>query len=674
MTTRILKCITLVALTGALCWAQAGSAPADRSTAYYKYTLAHMYAQLAADGVDRSENVEQAIENYKSAIAADPRSALLAQELSDVYIQFGLTSRGRRDAEEVLRREPNNLAAHRLLARIYLREAGTAQANQLDVNMVRRSIQEYEKITELDPMDVDSWVLLGRLRYAIESNSDAESAFQKALALDPKNVDALTNLAAVYAARDENDKASEMFRRAAETNPSAETLRRLAGSYEELGQFDLAAETIRKALQFNPANAAELRQALAADLLNAGKLEEAVGVYEQVVTDDPDEVEPRLRIAEIYLQSGNLAKAREAMDKARALKPDAIEVRFAEARLLQAEGRPKDAIRAMRDILDATKRPTYTTQQGGARIELLAQLAGMHRMLEQTNEAVAAYREILQLNPERGAGVTAEIIDTYRGGKQFDDAQKEADAAVKKYPNDRVIRVARASLEADLGRVDNAAAEVRKLLDGSSTDYRIYLALVGVYEKGRKFDEAAKALDSAEKLAMDNDAKFEVWFMRGAMYEKMKDIARAEAEFRKALGVSPDNPNVLNYLGYMLADRNQRLPEALELIQKAVSREPANGAFLDSLGWVYYRMGRFSEAEEHIRKAVELSPGDPTMHDHFADVLIERSKTREAIAAWEESLKQWQASSPADRDTTEINKVRSKLEQARTRLAQESRQ
>jgi tetratricopeptide (TPR) repeat protein len=156
--------------------------------------------------------------------------------------------------------------------------------------------------------------------------------------------------------------------------------------------------------------------------------------------------------------------------------------------------------------------------------------------------------------------------------------------------------------------------------------------------------------------------------MRGALYEKMKNLPLAEAEFRKVLSVYPDHAAALNYLGYMLTDRNVRVNEALAMIEKALARDPNNGAYLDSLGWAYYRLGRYAEAEEQIRRAVELAPGDPTMHDHFADVLMQQKKVGEAVAAWEEALRQWQASAPADRDAAEIESVRTKLNNARQQL------
>jgi len=218
---------------------------------------------------------------------------------------------------------------------------------------------------------------------------------------------------------------------------------------------------------------------------------------------------------------------------------------------------------------------------------------------------------------------------------------------------------------------EQALAETRKMLDGKN-DRETYMNLAQIYEKARNFTEMAKMLDSAEKLSNDNDEKEAVFFLRGAMYERMKNLTAAEAEFRKVLAINPDNAGALNYLGYMLADRNVRLEEARDLIQKALDREPNSGAYLDSMGWVYFRLNKLKEAEDKLLQALQSMSRDATVHDHLADVYFREGKTREAIAQWQSSLKEWQTSAPGDMDHAEVAKVQKKLEDAKIRLARES--
>ncbi len=223
---------------------------------------------------------------------------------------------------------------------------------------------------------------------------------------------------------------------------------------------------------------------------------------------------------------------------------------------------------------------------------------------------------------------------------------------------------------ADMGKTDAAAAEVKKLIDGKN-DREMYYSLSQIYDKGKRHDEEAKAIDQMEKLSQTKEEKQAAWFARGAMYEKAKKVELAEAEFRKILAENPDRPDVMNYLGYMLADRGLRLNEALELISKAVAADPTNGAYLDSLGWVYYKLNRIPEAEENLRKAVDATPRDATVHDHLGDTLMKAGKVREAVAQWEISVKEWNSSSPADLEPAELAKVKTKLESAKVRLAKE---
>jgi tetratricopeptide (TPR) repeat protein len=649
----------------------APAAKVDRASAYYYYTLAHMYAEMASEYGNRGDYVNKAIENYKAAIKADPNTPMLSEELSEIYIVTNRLKEAESDADEALRKNPDDLNALRLLARIYFRQIGDRQRNTIDQAMLRKTVEELQKITRLDPKDVDSWLMLGQLQKAMQNSVDAQIAYKKALEIEPDNEDALTGLAMVDADLGDNAGAAALLQKLAEKNPSARSLRALAGAYEQMHEYSLAADALKRVLEMSPPDASDVKRELANYQTLAEQYPAALETYQDLVKEEPDDADSYLRMSEIYVRLKDYTKAREASAKAREIAPDDIRVRYSLVGILEAEGKTPEAIQLLKDILDSSAKRTYSQDDKRVRVGLLKQLARMYSSAAQTDPAVDALRQIATLDPDEATDISAIIVDTYEEGKDFGKAEQEADAAVKQWPNDRSVLVKRATLLAEMGKVDTAAADVKKLLDGGKGDRETYLSLAEIYGKGKRWDDMGKALDAAEKLSQDKEEREQVWFMRGAMFERMKKVDAAEKEFSKILEGSPMDALTLNYLGYMLADRNMRLQEALQYITKALDLQPNNGAFLDSLGWVYYKLGRLDEAEENMRKAVALTPRDPTVHDHFADVLMRESKVRDAIAQWQVSLKEWETSSPAELDPAEMAKVKSKLENAKVRLAKE---
>jgi tetratricopeptide (TPR) repeat protein len=159
--------------------------------------------------------------------------------------------------------------------------------------------------------------------------------------------------------------------------------------------------------------------------------------------------------------------------------------------------------------------------------------------------------------------------------------------------------------------------------------------------------------------------------MRGAGLERQKRFDQSEAAFRKVLELDPKNAGALNYLGYMLADRNVRLEEAYDLIKRAVDLEPENGAYLDSLGWVYYRQGKLDDARGLLERALDRMQ-DPTVHDHLGDVYLKLGKTKEAIAQWQASIHEFQKAALPEADPEEMASVNRKLDEAQAKLAAEN--
>jgi len=644
--------------------------PADKASAYYNYSLGHLYSELAAAYGNRGEYFNKAAESYRAALKADPSATFISEELSDLYIQSGRLREAVLDAEDALKQNPNDLNSRRLLARIYTHLIGDSQNNQIDPDMVKKAIEQYQKITETDPKDVDSWIMLGRLQKALQNSTEAMAAYKKALELDAGNEDAMTGLATVYADLGDNKAAADMLQKVADKDPNPRSLTSLASVYEQLKDYSLAAEMLRRALDQQPGNS-DLKKGLAEDLLLSDQLDDALKLYQESVAEDAKDEHSLLRISQIYRQKRDFVKAREAADKAKEVAPDDLEVQFNDVNLLEAEGKIPDAIKTLKGILEATSKKSYSASEKSSRSFLLQTLAELDRTIEQYSAAIDVFHQLAELDPDSGARVQAEIIETYREAKDYPKAEAESDTAAKKYPNDRYVISARASVLSDLGKTDQAVAETRKLLGGKN-DREIYLSLADIYEKSKNFTEMGKAIDAAEKLSVTSEEKQNAAFRRGAMYERMKNFPAAEAEFQKVLAINPDNDSALNYLGYMLADRNVRLDEARDMIVKALQREPNSGAYLDSLGWVYFRLNKLPEAEDKLREALQYMSRDPTVHDHLAEVYFREGKIREAIAQWQSSLREYQAGPPSDMDHTEVAKVQKKLEDAKVRLARET--
>jgi tetratricopeptide (TPR) repeat protein len=641
-----------------------------KASAYYHFSLGHLYEEMAASYGNRTDYVNKAIDNFRLAMKEDPSASFLVEDIAELYRVSGRIREAVEEAQGALKTNPDDLNARRVLAHIYAQQIGDAQANHIDEGMARRAVEQYKIIAEKDPKDVESLVMLGRLDRVLGDSVDAEAAFKKAMESDADNEDAAMGLAGVYADRGDMKASSALLEKLTQKDPTPRGLVTLASNYEGMKEYSLAADAYKKAINLDP-NRAELKAALAQDLALAERYDEALKTYQEMAEANPQDAQPYLGMAQAYQQQHKVDDARRMIEKGKQLDPDNIEIRYSEVRLLEQEGKRADAIAVLKGILDSTARRNYDPQQRVTRAKILEEMGELYRKNEQYDLALDTFRQMATLNPDSGALASAQIIDTYRASKDYAKADQESAAAATKYPNDRVLHEVRAELLSDEGKTEAAVAELRKLLDGKN-DRQVYLEMADAYQKAKNFTETGKVLDEAEKLSKDAESRSSVEFTRGAMYERQKKYDLAEKAFRKVLDSDPKNASALNYLGYMLADQNVRLDEAQDLIKRAVTLEPSNYAFLDSLGWVYYRLNRLDDAEQELTRSLQMSDKDPTIHDHLGDVYFKQGKLKEAIAQWQSSLKAYSTSSPSEAEPDELAKVQKKLDSARVRLAKEA--
>lgn len=208
--------------------------------------------------------------------------------------------------------------------------------------------------------------------------------------------------------------------------------------------------------------------------------------------------------------------------------------------------------------------------------------------------------------------------------------------------DDPAYHVAELGRAAALRRLDKPeqAIEVLQQLTRSHGDVAVVHSTLGDTLRAKEDNKAAiAAYDTALSLIPeDDDRRWFLHFSRGIAYSRSGDSISAEEDFRSALAIRPDQPQVLNYLGYSLVEEQRKLDEALDMIERAVAASPDSGYIVDSLGWVYYRLGRYDEAVEQMERAVELEAVDPVVNDHLGDVYWAVGREREAIFQWKRAL------------------------------------
>ena len=643
----------------------------DRAAAYYHYTLAHMYEeQVAMYG--RTDLASKAIDEYRLAIEADPTSEYLTASLAELYAKTGRIRDAVLEAQDILKRDPNNLEAHKLLGRIYLRSLGDSTGGNGSDSVLKLAIEQYEEIIKLEPESVDDHLLLGRLYGRNNDLEKAESEFKTALKLQPDSEEAVTALAFLYTSEGDSARAADVLSKVPDSSRSAKLYVALGYTYEQQKDYKKAIEAYRKAIALDRDNLDAIR-GLAQNLMNDGQTDAALEQYKIIADANPDDPQTLLRMADIYRKQGKFDLALDSLKQAQSVVPDLMEVSYNMAAIYQSQGRYDEAADLLQDLIKKTEKPDgkYSKDEVNNRAVFLERLGTIYREDNKDDLANETFRKMLPLGDDNAERGYQQIIDTYRQEKQWQAATDVAKEAVQKLPDKTGLKMVYAAQLADMGKPDEGLQQVKSLLAGKPEDRDVYITLAQMYSRLKRWPEAEQALDKAAQLSVKDEDKEYVEFLRGSTYERQKKYEEAEQVFRKVLGSDPDNAAVLNYLGYMLADRGQKLDEALIMIKKAVDIEPANGAYLDSLGWAYFKLGKYDQAEDNLTKASQHMGTDPTVQQHLGDLYQKTGRLKLAAAHWERAIEEWNKTVAPEVDTDELAKVQKQLESAKIKLAKE---
>ena len=466
------------------------------------------------------------------------------------------------------------------------------------------------------------------IEYTLKDKSDdaAIEEAKKEVAANPGSGAAHIRLAAAYKAEGRLAEAAASYEKAIELLPDQKALYvGLAQIYNQLQNHDREIATYKKALEFSP-NSVELLDPLSRALGNARRYPEAIEVQKQVVQQKPDDAEAHYRLGYLYHSAHDYSNAVTAYLQATHLKPDYADAYYSMARAYSSLRRDADAVSTYLHI--AELKPQFPRLQN-----VYVELAQTYLRMQRFSEAQEAANKAIEINPKFG-GAYATSGTAYRLMGRFEDAIATFKKGISVDPSDWRLHGSLGEVYIGTEQFTLAEAEFRESLriyDYPGTYYALALAL----DKQKRTAEAETVLSDGVKKS-PRDANLRVMF--GSFLNQHDKTAEAEAQYNEVLKLAPNNALALNNLGYLLVERGVRLEEALKMIQRAVDASPNNGAYLDSLGWAYFKLGKFDDAERYLTQAARLYIGSATVQEHLGDVYDRLGKKEMARTTWQKAL------------------------------------
>ncbi|HKQ57898.1 MAG TPA: tetratricopeptide repeat protein [Candidatus Eisenbacteria bacterium] len=470
-----------------------------------------------------------------------------------------------------------------------------------------RSLEFAERAIALDRNDARAQWLKGTALINLGRQRESLEPLQAATALDSERVEYQRTLGRAAESVDRLDLAVKSYRRTVWLDPDdAESWFQLAAGEARLGHFGAADSALTEVAELNP-----MRPGLA--FLqgwvneNMGRSERAMELYRQHLLAHPNDVETRRRAVSLLARDKRYEEAwREARTLARD-RPDDRESSEIEADLAYLAGHAADGDK----VVD--------------------------RMRKRWPDDVLVMASTIALLGRHG-----------RAARAVKEAEAWAAARPENYHGHLIAGRARTLNK----QPAEALAHFRRAVEIAPDSLPPRLMLARFFEQEKRLPEAEKVWTEAQARFPDHNG---VAFDLAGVRERIGDLAGAETAVRDVLKREPENPTALNFLGYLWADHNQNLDQAVDLIGKAITADPDNGAYIDSLGWAYYRMGRLAEARVQLERAVRLTSGDAVVLEHLGDVYKD-------LSLKDLALKQYRQALAADPDNA---RLRAKLEALR---------
>ena len=602
------------------------AAPAKVAQAYEQFLVGHY--------LEENEDIPGAIAAYNKAIELDPLAAEIPAELAALYLRHDRLEEAVATAEKALKVAPLNQEAHRVLGLIAAAKADGRRlpAGATDEN-VTSAIDHLEKAIA-DPLgeaDPNARGTLARLYLRQMAWDKAIPVLVDLVRQQPGWLEGPRMLAQAYAGAGRIPEAISLLDEQASEDPSL--LPTLADFYERQQRWEDAADAYARALDVAPRNT-ELKTRYAQVLLNAGGRDNLTKAREAL----NDLVSTRNDARLLYMLSqtnrrlGDLAGAESAARRLIGAQDTSPWGYYA---LAVALGEGRQYARSVEALTPAIAK--FHAMSGDHTLELgmlLPHLGFAQQETGDVNGALASFDEAYRLSPKDPV-VASYLIGANIAAKKYAAAAELARKVRADNKDDLPLARLEAQALARDGKGDQGVAVMEAALQDHPDNPDAYVALAQTYFEAARGPKAVQLLRDAQMKFPDVTT---IPFELGAVFDKQKNFVEAEAAFRQVLAREPEHAGALNYLGYMLAERGERLDESVGYLKKAVAMEPENGSFLDSLGWAYYKAGKFDLAEENLKRAADQLRTNSVIQEHYGQLLFKVGRFEEAIAAWSRAL------------------------------------
>jgi tetratricopeptide (TPR) repeat protein len=618
----------------------------NRAASYYHFSMAKW--------IEEKGTVAKAIAEMETALKYNPDSAVIHIEIASLLEKSGDATGAIDHAEKAAQLDPKDPDPHWFLANLYFRSQARGKSES---DGIKKAVQELEKLRELLPEDERVYYALGGAYFETEQPEKAIQAFEKFQNLSTGIDNGYREIAKYYERSGNLEKAAEYLARGLKTQPeSVESLSSLGAILSKLSKNTEAIAIYKKLRDVTGGNAAVNRQ-LASLMIDAGEFNEAYDILNDLnKTTAPDTIN---KILFGRAQIG-LHKYPEAIATLQSVVTTdthvAMEAQFYLGRAHEENGNYAEAIRIYAKLLEKTEVNSEESQAN--RLVFRQHLAANYMELGDYNNAITVYQEMAKEDSK----AYFQLLNAYRISRQFDKALSFGKAQYDKDPNNIPIAIGYARTLADAGKPKEGIEILSKLQQADPEDVEVSVNLSQIYLQDKKYSDAEKVLLRAETKRSDNIGDLErLKFQRAAIYEKQRDFERAESLLKEILKENPNNAVALNYIGYMLADRGARLEEAVRYVKEALALDPRNGAYLDSLGWAFFKLNDMENAEKYLLEADQLVKNDPTIVDHLGDLYFKTGDLKKAQGFWQKSVS-------IGTEAEDIQKVRRKLEMLQDKL------